>query len=75
MIPKGHKNNFETLKQAAINGDLALMECHCSATGKPVMVLCAVNHSRDEFEFVPVAKLFDGNPYEEVIPATNNTAA
>jgi len=74
MIPKGHKNNFETLKQAAANGDLALMECHCSATGNPVMVLCAVNRCQDEFVFVPVAKLFDGNPYEEVIPATNNAA-
>jgi len=74
MIPKGHKNNFETLKQAVANGDLALMECQSSATGKPVMVLCAVNRSRDEFEFVPVAKLFDGNPYDEVIPPTGNAA-
>ena len=74
MIFTGHKNNFETLKQAAANGDLALMECQSSATGKPVMVLCAVNRNRDEFEFVPVAKLFDGNPYDEVIPATGNAA-
>ncbi len=47
MIPKGHKNNFETLKQAATHGDLALMECHSSATGKSVMVICAVNRCKD----------------------------
>jgi hypothetical protein len=74
MISKGHKNNFDTLKQAAANGDLALMECHCSSTGKPVTVICAVNRIRNEFEFVPVARLFDGNPYEEVIPATSSAA-
>lgn len=74
MISKGHKNNFETLKQAAVHGDLALMECQSSATGKPVMVLCAVNRNRDELEFVPVAKLFSGNPYDEVSPASGNTA-
>lgn len=74
MIPKGHKNNFETLKQAAAHGDLALMECQSSATGMPVMVICAVNRGQDEFEFVPVAKLFDGNPYDEVIPAASNAA-
>lgn len=74
MISKGHKSNFETLKKAAANGDLALMECHCSSTGKPVMVVCAVNRFQDEFEFVPVARLFDGNPYEEVIPATSSAA-
>lgn len=74
MIPKGHKNNFETLKLAAANGDLALMECRSSATGSSVMVICAVNRCQGEFYFVPVAKLFDGNPYEEVIPATSNVA-
>jgi hypothetical protein len=50
------------------------MECRCSATGNPVMVICAVNRCQNEFVFVPVAKLFDGNPYKEVIPATNNAA-
>jgi len=70
MIPEGYKNNFETLKRAADHGDLCLMECRSTATGEPVMVICAVNRVRDEYAFVPIAKLFDGNPYEEVLPPT-----
>jgi hypothetical protein len=67
-ISKGHKANFETLKKAADNGDLALMECVDAKTGKPVIAVCAVNRVGDEFEFVPMAKMFDGNPYDELVP-------
>ena len=47
-IPKGHKNNFETLKKAAVNGDLALMECTDKNTGKKVNVICAVQWENEE---------------------------
>ena len=68
MIKKGYKLNFETLLAAAINGDLALVEC-TAQEGRPVMTVCAV-FMDDEgmYNTVPLAKLFDGNPYEELNP-------
>ena len=70
MIAKGYKANFETLCKAIRHGDVCLMECTDAATGKPVMVICAVQRDGDSFEMMPFAKLFDGNPYEELIPPT-----
>jgi hypothetical protein len=68
MIPEGYKTNFNTMLLAAKNGHLALMECYDKATGKPVMTVCAVSRVGGEFECAPIAKLFDGNPYEELDP-------
>lgn len=67
-ISKGYKANFETLKQAGANNDLALMECTDKATGKTVMAICAVSRVKGKFVFSPLAKMFDGNPYEELVP-------
>jgi len=74
MIAPGYKANFQTLKRAAVNGDLALMECRDAKTDLPVMVVCAVQRLGDDFQFVPVAKLFSGNPYEEVLPPSRDAA-
>lgn len=69
MIPKSHKKNFETLKRAFANEDMAVVECTDKATGRPVHVLCAVAPNEDDqFDIIPMAKLFDGNPYEELLP-------
>ena len=68
MITKGYKTNFATLKRAFAHGDVALMECTDTATGKPVITICAVNTINGEYEFTPLAKMFDGNPYEELSP-------
>lgn len=68
-ITEGYKANFDTLCRAAKNNDLAIMECTSAATGEPVMVVCAVGRDTDgSYVFSPVAKMFDGNPYEELIP-------
>ena len=68
-IPKGHKDNFQTLVDAFQNNDVALMECQLSATGEAVAVICAANRMPDgEIEFAPFAMLFNGNPYEMVNP-------
>ncbi len=54
--------NFETLQQAFLNGDAALMECQLSATGEPVAVVCAANrHDDGSVEFAPFAMLFPGS--------------
>ena len=72
LLP-GYKANFETMLQAAKNGDLALMDCTDKITGKQVATVVAVQRETDgSFLFVPVAKLFDGNPYEEIDPPNLN---
>ncbi len=73
-IPEVHQKNFDTLMRACKDGNVALMECTDAETGNPVFVICASNMSWDEeknepsYEFIPVAKMFDGDPYEEVNP-------
>jgi hypothetical protein len=70
MIQEGSKTNLETLRLAFEQGHVALTECIDLQTGEPVVVICAVNLLPDAVgEFVPLAKLFNGDPYEEVIPA------
>ena len=70
-IGKGDKLNFEMMLEAAKQGDLALLECIDSSSGEVRSVVCAVNRSGETFEFVPLAKLFAGDPYEEVMPPTS----
>lgn len=68
-LPTGHKATFETLQAAFGNGDVALMECQLASTGEPVAVLCAANRQEDgAVEFVPLATLLNGNPYELLNP-------
>lgn len=67
-IPKGYRANFNTLLRAAKNGDLALVECEDKKTRKKVYTLCAVGRDDKEYVMAPVAKLFDGDPYEELNP-------
>ena len=67
-IPEPYRANFETLQRASQQGDLCLVECRDAATGQPVFALCAVNYTEETAEWVPLAKLFAGNPYEELVP-------
>ena len=65
-IAKGYTMNFETLLKAARNKDLFLLECSDAKTGALVITICAMSQTGA----VPLAKMFDGNPYEELIPPT-----
>lgn len=67
-IPEGHRQNFNTLLEAAKHADLALVECSERGTGKPVFAICTVERDSDEFVITPIARMFDGNPYEELNP-------
>jgi len=71
MILPGYKTNYETLLRAAKAGDLALVECTSIETGEPVFVICSVHVSDGEYVMTPLAKMFDGNPYEEVAPPSS----
>ena len=67
-IEPGYIANFQTLLRAGDNGDLALLDCRDRATGAPVRVVAAVCTDPDGVTFVPLAKLFDGDPHEELDP-------
>lgn len=67
-IPPGHRKNFETLRRAFKNGDVALLECKDAKTQQPVIAICMVGRQNGEYIMTPVAKMFDGNPFEELIP-------
>ena len=68
MISAGYKANFETLRMAIKNNNAGLVGCTDVVTGKPVVTVCALNVVDGEYQMVPLAKLFDGNPYEELMP-------
>lgn len=67
-MPKGHKSNLDTLVRAAKAGRLAILECQEKATKRIVPVLVAVGNDGQEYVFTPFAKMFEGNPYEELNP-------
>lgn len=68
-IAQGYVANFETLRRAVRNGDAALVECTDAATGKPVIALCAMQREGNgDTTIVPLARLFDGDPYQELNP-------
>jgi Family of unknown function (DUF6117) len=68
-LAPGHVANFKPLLKAARNEDLALIQCTDSATGDPVATICMVNQDAEgNVDFVPIAKLFNTNPYEELLP-------
>lgn len=66
-LNKSQKTNFNTLGAAFDNGQVALMMCKDKRTLEDVAVICAVQKNGEEFEFVPFAKLFNGNPYDELL--------
>jgi hypothetical protein len=69
FLNKERKTNLKTLIKAAKNDGLALLECTDAKTGKQVSVICAIYRDQDRYiNLVPLAKQFDGNPYDELIP-------
>jgi hypothetical protein len=73
MIPQTYRDNFKTLLRAFDDGAVCLLECQEQATTSPVYVICALNCCGEEYEFVPFARLFDGNPYEVLTPPGERT--
>lgn len=67
-MDEGHKFNLRTLILAAKNDDLCLLECIDRATGKTVIAVCAVSDEPDGEHYIPLAKMFDNSPYDELDP-------
>lgn len=68
-LPPEAREKFHSLLSAALNHELCLVACKRRKDPGVVYVLCAVTTTDDgTLEFFPLAKQFDGNPYDEVIP-------
>ena len=67
-ISKGYEANFQTLDRAFKEGQVCLLECRDKVTKTKVYVICAINMVAGEYEMIPMAKMFDGNPYDELDP-------
>lgn len=66
-IPKYAVENFQTLLQAAKNGDLVLVETTESESGVTRYVLCGMAWDGKEYLVTPFGHVCDetmGNPYE-----------
>ncbi len=75
-IPDAIKANFHTLEKAFKQGDIALLECRKRNNGEPAYAICAINLLRQadrepEIEMVPFGLMFDNDPYETLIPASD----
>ena len=63
LLP-GYKDNFETLKKACANGDLALVSAIRKADQKPIALICAMCTTDTGIMPVPLAVMVEGNPFE-----------
>ncbi len=64
----GYKSHLENIERAAHYGHLAGLVLRDRQSGAPVPVVVAVvPDSQGNVEFFPLARLFTGNPYEELI--------
>lgn len=79
MLKPGDRANFNTIIRAARHGFLSLVECTDKKTGKYVAAIAliqegpspAVGEER-EYEIIPIARMFEGNPYDELNPPDPN---
>lgn len=70
-ISKGDAANFETIKKAHENGDLALMSAIRKSDGKRVSLVCAMGRDNlGNYYPSPLAVMIEGNPYEDFIDPT-----
>ncbi len=72
-INDAEQQNFETLISATKSDRICLVSAFDNVDQRPAVMVCAVNYSpgaNESFEFVPLARLCDGNPYERFEPPT-----
>lgn len=74
-IPEPYRRNFQTLLDAAADGNLALMECSDKASGTPRYVICAVGRMDGDYVMTPFGHLHEANPYEAYLPPSGDGMA
>lgn len=68
MISKKARMLFSEVCDAVHANELCLAECTDRRTGKKVSVICAATTKNGIIHLRPLARLFSGNPYNEVAP-------
>lgn len=74
-IPKDVRENFSTLCDAVQADRICLLSVFDSTQGKPATVVCTVNyHEYDDqpYELIPLAMMFEENPYARFVPPFSN---
>ena len=70
MLSDDDKRIFQAILDSAKSGKLALVACKQKTTGEAVSVICGVSSEGDQTILAPFAQLFLVNPYETIIPPT-----
>lgn len=68
MITQKHKEAAMDIMHGCDKDELCLVECKSRMTGEMVTVLCAHFEKGDGMAITPLAKMFDGDPHDEVEP-------
>lgn len=75
-INESEKRNFDTLIAAMQADRVCLVSVFDHQDQQPAMLICAVNCSPDaceSIELIPLARLFDGNPYDRFSPPNHES--
>jgi len=62
-LRKGDKANFQTILEAAENGDLALVSAVRKADDADVALVCAMGHDEQHSYPIPIAVMVEGSPF------------
>lgn len=64
-LKEGDVANFETMRLAFRNGDLALVRSRRKSDGKEVALVCAMGYEDGVYYPVPLAVMVEGNPFDD----------
>ena len=65
-IPRKARDSYIALNEAALDHRLCLAQCEDVRTGLKVFVVCSIEQENGCTTYVPLARLFNGNPANEV---------
>jgi hypothetical protein len=68
MLRPADKSNFETLRRAIENGQVALLEVKRRSDGAEIAAVCAVDVAGAEYTLTPFATMVEGNPFDLFLP-------
>jgi hypothetical protein len=63
-----HENAFSKMCEAFELGQICMVECREAETGENVAVVCAIIMENGTETYVPLARMFNQDPFEELLP-------
>ena len=60
--------DFEEMRTAFLQGAVALVECTDALTGEMIATICTITMDGEEAVMLPVARMFEGDAFEQVLP-------